>query len=130
LPDSADGCPVNQGFLVVHQTEDAIPKRVALYLRVSTDAQATENQRLELERVVQQRGWQVVATYEDAGISGARDAMSGLVSPDVQEHDALQVRRHRRLVSQSARLLPSRLGRFPDRSARCRPRSVSAPAGG
>ena len=47
-------------------------KRVALYLRVSTDQQTTENQRLELERVTAQRGWQVVATYEDAGISGAK----------------------------------------------------------
>jgi DNA invertase Pin-like site-specific DNA recombinase len=47
-------------------------KRVALYLRVSTDAQTTENQRLELERVAAHRGWQVVATYSDNGISGAK----------------------------------------------------------
>jgi DNA invertase Pin-like site-specific DNA recombinase len=31
-----------------------------------------ENQRLELERVATQRGWQVIAMYEDAGISGAK----------------------------------------------------------
>jgi DNA invertase Pin-like site-specific DNA recombinase len=47
-------------------------KRVALYLRVSTDQQTTDNQRIELERVVAQRGWEVVATYEDQGISGAK----------------------------------------------------------
>lgn len=55
-------------------------KRVALYLRVSTDAQATENQRLALEAVAAQRGWSVVAVFEDAGISGAkgRDKRPGL----------------------------------------------------
>ena len=55
-------------------------KRVALYLRVSTDGQTTENQRLALLAVAAQRGWTVVATYEDAGISGAkgRDKRPGL----------------------------------------------------
>lgn len=47
-------------------------QRVALYLRVSTDGQTTDNQRRELETVVQQRGWQVVEVYEDAGISGSK----------------------------------------------------------
>jgi DNA invertase Pin-like site-specific DNA recombinase len=47
-------------------------KRVAIYLRVSTDQQTTENQRLELERVAQQRGWTVTAVYTDDGISGAK----------------------------------------------------------
>jgi DNA invertase Pin-like site-specific DNA recombinase len=56
------------------------PKRAALYLRVSTDAQTTENQRLELETVAAGRGWTIEATYEDAGISGAkgRDERPGL----------------------------------------------------
>jgi DNA invertase Pin-like site-specific DNA recombinase len=55
-------------------------KRAALYLRVSTDGQTTENQRLALEAVAAQRGWVVVATYDDAGISGAkgRDKRPGL----------------------------------------------------
>ena len=55
--------------------------RAALYLRVSTtDRQTTENQRIELERVAEQRGWQITAVYEDAGISGAkgRDKRPGL----------------------------------------------------
>lgn len=47
-------------------------KRVAIYLRVSTDGQTTENQRLELERVAEQSNWTVVEIYEDAGISGAK----------------------------------------------------------
>jgi DNA invertase Pin-like site-specific DNA recombinase len=47
-------------------------KRAAIYLRVSTTGQTTENQRRELKAVATQRGWQVVATYEDAGISGAK----------------------------------------------------------
>jgi DNA invertase Pin-like site-specific DNA recombinase len=55
-------------------------KRAALYLRVSTNEQTTENQRLELARVAEQRGWQVVQVLEDAGISGAkgRDKRPGL----------------------------------------------------
>lgn len=48
------------------------PKRAALYLRVSTDGQTTENQRRELEQAAAQRGWTIVATFEDAGISGAK----------------------------------------------------------
>ncbi|MBN9511702.1 MAG: recombinase family protein [Alphaproteobacteria bacterium] len=55
-------------------------KRAALYLRVSTDGQTTDNQRLALVAVAEQRGWSVVATFEDAGISGAkgRDKRPGL----------------------------------------------------
>jgi DNA invertase Pin-like site-specific DNA recombinase len=47
-------------------------KRAALYLRVSTDGQTTDNQRRVLAEVAEQRGWTVTASYEDAGISGAR----------------------------------------------------------
>ena len=46
--------------------------RVALYLRVSTKEQTTENQRRELEAVAERSGWTVVGVYEDAGISGAK----------------------------------------------------------
>lgn len=44
--------------------------RVAIYLRVSRDDQTVENQRSQLERVAQARGWTVVATYSDDGASG------------------------------------------------------------
>lgn len=55
-------------------------KHVAIYLRVSTDKQSTENQRRELEAVAERSGWKVVNVYEDAGISGAkgRDRRPGL----------------------------------------------------
>lgn len=55
-------------------------KRVALYLRVSTDSQTTENQRRELRAVAKRSDWQIVKVYEDAGISGAkgRDRRPGL----------------------------------------------------
>ena len=47
-------------------------KRVALYLRVSTDGQTTENQRLELAAVASRAGWEIADIYEDQGISGAK----------------------------------------------------------
>ena len=47
-------------------------KRVAIYLRVSTDGQTTDNQRIELESVARQRGWDIVAQYDDNGVSGAK----------------------------------------------------------
>lgn len=55
-------------------------KRVAIYLRVSTDKQTTDNQRRELESVAERSGWKIVRVYEDAGISGAkgRDKRAGL----------------------------------------------------
>ena len=47
-------------------------KKVALYLRVSTGEQTTKNQRRELETAAKRHGWKVAATFEDAGISGAK----------------------------------------------------------
>jgi DNA invertase Pin-like site-specific DNA recombinase len=47
-------------------------KRVALYLRVSTDGQTTANQQRELEAVAERCGWRVVQVYQDRGISGAK----------------------------------------------------------
>src|SRR5712671_3776075 len=57
-------------------------KRIAIYLRVSTSKQDTDNQRRELEAVAERSGWKVVKVYEDAGISGAkgRDQRPGLDS--------------------------------------------------
>lgn len=56
----------------LREGEILMTKRVALYLRVSTSEQTTENQRLELERVAKARGWDVAGIYEDAGVSGAK----------------------------------------------------------
>ncbi len=47
-------------------------KRAALYLRVSTDGQTTDNQRHVLVDVAQRRGWTITTAYEDAGISGSK----------------------------------------------------------
>src|SRR6195256_2770922 len=57
-----------------------VMKRVAIYLRVSTSKQDTDNQRRELEMVAERSGWKVVKIYEDNGISGAkgRDQRPGL----------------------------------------------------
>ena len=49
------------------------PKRAALYLRVSTDGQTTDNQRQALEAAAERRGWPVVEVYNDNGFSGAKD---------------------------------------------------------
>lgn len=46
-------------------------KRVGLYLRVSTSGQTVENQRLDLQRVAEQRGWLVAGEYVDH-VSGAK----------------------------------------------------------
>jgi len=46
-------------------------KRAVLYLRVSKNEQTIENQRIELERVAKAKGWKVIATFKDEGVSGA-----------------------------------------------------------
>lgn len=46
--------------------------RVALYARVSTGAQTTENQLLELRKAAERLGWEVVQEFVDEGISGAK----------------------------------------------------------
>lgn len=47
-------------------------KRVALYVRVSTDGQTTTNQQRELEEVAHRHGWHVVGVFADKGVSGAK----------------------------------------------------------
>ena len=47
-------------------------KKVAIYARVSTNQQTTENQLLELRRIASLNGWQVVKEFVDEGISGAK----------------------------------------------------------
>src|SRR5215813_8101517 len=47
-------------------------KRAALYVRVSTDRQTVENQIARLTEIAVGRGWQIVQTFSDAGISGAK----------------------------------------------------------
>ena len=47
-------------------------KRVAIYSRVSTDGQTTDNQTRELQAVAERHGWEVVAEFTDHGVSGAK----------------------------------------------------------
>lgn len=46
--------------------------RVAIYSRVSTTAQTTENQQFDIERVATARQWSIVKHYSDDGISGSK----------------------------------------------------------
>ena len=48
------------------------PVRVAIYSRVSTDHQTTENQERELHAIADRMGWTVVKVYRDQGVSGAK----------------------------------------------------------
>src|SRR5215213_5021175 len=47
-------------------------RRAAVYVRVSTSEQTTENQDRELREVAERMGWQIVNVYRDQGISGAK----------------------------------------------------------
>jgi DNA invertase Pin-like site-specific DNA recombinase len=55
-------------------------KRAAIYVRVSTDKQTTDNQITALRQIAERRGWQIVEQYSDNGISGSkgRDQRPGL----------------------------------------------------
>ena len=46
--------------------------RVAIYTRVSTPNQTTDNQRISLEQVAALRGWTIVEIYSDHGFSGSK----------------------------------------------------------
>ena len=47
-------------------------KRAAIYGRVSTNGQTTDNQVRELRKVARRQGWKVTHKYIDHGISGAK----------------------------------------------------------
>lgn len=84
-------------------------KRVAIYVRVSTDQQTVENQVLALEEVAQRSGWEIVQVFSDEGISGAkgRDRRPGF--------DALLTAVSRRQIDLVAAWSVDRLGRsLPD----------------
>jgi DNA invertase Pin-like site-specific DNA recombinase len=56
----------------VNMTKNTKQFRVALYARVSTDKQSTENQLIELRSAAARMGWEVVGEFVDRGISGAK----------------------------------------------------------
>jgi len=47
-------------------------KRAAIYARVSTNGQTTDNQLIELREVASRHEWEIVAEHLDQGISGAK----------------------------------------------------------
>lgn len=49
-----------------------LSKRVAIYARVSTDTQTTENQLQELRAVAERMGWIVMGEFVDQAISGSK----------------------------------------------------------
>jgi DNA invertase Pin-like site-specific DNA recombinase len=55
-------------------------KRVAIYVRVSTDGQTVDNQKRELLAVAKRHQWNIVKVFADNGVSGAkgRDKRPGL----------------------------------------------------
>ena len=46
--------------------------RAAIYLRVSTDEQTTDNQERALREVAARSGHEILAVYRDEGISGSK----------------------------------------------------------
>jgi DNA invertase Pin-like site-specific DNA recombinase len=58
----------------------ARPVRVAIYSRVSTDHQTTENQERELRAIADRMGWTVVNVYRDQGSVGPSRDRTGLRS--------------------------------------------------
>ena len=52
--------------------ENTTPRRAAIYVRVSTDGQTVDNQRLEREQAAERAGWKIVGIYDDNGVSGAK----------------------------------------------------------
>jgi len=47
-------------------------RTVAIYSRVSTDSQTTENQERELREIATRMGWSIMKVYRDEGVSGAK----------------------------------------------------------
>jgi DNA invertase Pin-like site-specific DNA recombinase len=47
-------------------------KTVAIYARVSTDHQTTENQERELRAIAARMGWRIAQVYRDEGVSGSK----------------------------------------------------------
>ena len=86
-------------------------KRAAIYLRVSTDEQTTDNQERALREVAARSGNEIVAVYRDEGISGSkgRDKRPGF--------DAMHKDASRRKFDIVMAWSVDRLGRSPLRVA-------------
>ena len=84
-------------------------KRAAIYMRVSTDGQTTENQRLSTESYCKLQNWKIAKVYEDVGVSGAQDRRVGLdaLKADVAKgrYDVVLVWKFDRLARSTTHLL-------------------------
>ena len=85
------------------------PTRVAIYARVSTRDQTTENQIIDLRHYAKQRGWQIAAEYIDEGFSGAKSSRPRLddmmIDARRRKFDAVLVFRFDRFARSTAHLL-------------------------
>ena len=59
-------------------TLEASPAHVALYSRVSSDAQTVDYQLVELRAYAATRQWTVTGEYRDEGVSGSKDRRPAL----------------------------------------------------
>jgi len=82
---------------------------VALYARVSTAEQTTENQLADLRTYAQRRGWVVIEEYVDAGVSGTRESRPALdrlmVAARRREFDVVAVWRFDRFARSTKHLV-------------------------
>ena len=103
--------------------------KVAIYVRVSTNEQTTENQLRELTEWADRAGHEVVRIYDDNGVSGAKGReyrkefdklLKGAVRREFEPGSGM--------VGRQARTLTAGPRRLPARATRCRGRFVPAPA--
>jgi DNA invertase Pin-like site-specific DNA recombinase len=84
-------------------------KRTAVYLRVSTSDQTTENQLHSIKKYCECQGWTIKQVYTDEGVSGAKDKRPQLdqLKEDIKKHkyDSLVVFKFDRLARSTSHLL-------------------------
>lgn len=62
----------------MHTPAKKITRRAAIYVRVSTSKQTTENQEHVLRQACSDRGWDIAGIYDDTGQSGAKASRPAL----------------------------------------------------
>ena len=105
--------------------------RAAIYLRVSTDEQTTENQERALREVAARSGHEIVVVYRDEGISGSkgRDKRPGFDAMHKDAPGTGSMLVMARSVGRSTRSFVARSLRLPVRAAQPWHRPVPASAG-
>jgi len=89
-------------------------KRVAIYVRVSSDGQTVENQKRELEAVAKRHGWEVAEVFSDHGISEQKRSVRRLTS--CSTHSEERIRRSSRVERGQTGALASATCSFPWRA--------------